>query len=184
MESISNEDCGSANIVYKKAILMEPPSSWSLTERSLYKCLIGQVYNIHPGPTKDAYECFGTALKLNPENAAAWNGLGEFYWKAGDYDTAKTCFETGLEWNSSAGAYWRLALVYRQLKGSQQDGQVNLDKSIAYCKKAIIIDPNDPQAWLALGTGYLKLFFNYSHLRSDIQKALSAYARAVSLFNR
>ena len=41
------------------------------------------------------------AVKLEPNLVDAWIKLGECYWKRGDVDTAKTCFEGALSHVSS-----------------------------------------------------------------------------------
>jgi Flp pilus assembly protein TadD len=36
------------------------------------------------------------AVNLDPRLVDAWNELGESYWKAGDVENARTCFEGAL----------------------------------------------------------------------------------------
>jgi tetratricopeptide (TPR) repeat protein len=62
-----------------------------------------------------AKKVFSALLKANPENAAALFGLGEYYYYTGKTDSAKTCYQKGLEVSSSYACNYaglgKLALV-------------------------------------------------------------------------
>ena len=44
----------------------------------------------------EAEQLLSKAVKLEPNLVDAWIELGECYWKRGDVNTAKTCFEGAL----------------------------------------------------------------------------------------
>ena len=44
----------------------------------------------------EAEQLLSRAVKLEPNLVDAWIELGECYWKRGDVNTAKTCFEGAL----------------------------------------------------------------------------------------
>ena len=62
-----------------------------------------------------AKKVFSALLKANPENAAALFGLGEYYYYTGKTDSAKTCYQKGLEVSASYASNYaglgKLALV-------------------------------------------------------------------------
>jgi len=59
--------------------------------------LRGRTLNASPEFSAESESSLSKAIKLKPSLAAAWNELGESYFKKGDVDAAKTCFLGALE---------------------------------------------------------------------------------------
>ena len=58
--------------------------------------LKGRVLNVASDHCAEAEQLLSRAVKLEPNLVDAWIELGECYWKRGDVNTAKTCFEGAL----------------------------------------------------------------------------------------
>ncbi len=58
--------------------------------------LRGRALNVLPDHSPEAEQLLSKSVKLDPDMVKAWIELGECYWKRGDIDTAKTCFEGAL----------------------------------------------------------------------------------------
>merc|ERR1712241_88573 len=58
--------------------------------------LKGRTLNVVPDHSPEAEQLLSKAVKLEPNLVDAWIELGECYWKRGDVETAKTCFEGAL----------------------------------------------------------------------------------------
>ena len=58
--------------------------------------LKGRALNVLPDHNPEAETLLSRSVKLDPTLVEAWNELGECYWKRGDIETAKTCFEGAL----------------------------------------------------------------------------------------
>jgi len=58
--------------------------------------LKGRALNVLPDHSPEAETLLSRSVKLDPTLVEAWNELGECYWKRGDIETAKTCFEGAL----------------------------------------------------------------------------------------
>ena len=63
--------------------------------------LKGRTLNVVPDHSPEAEQLLSKAVKLEPNLVDAWIELGECYWKRGDVETAKTCFEGALSHVSS-----------------------------------------------------------------------------------
>ena len=63
--------------------------------------LKGRALNVVPDHSPEAEQLLSKAVKLEPNLVDAWIELGECYWKRGDVETAKTCFEGALSHVSS-----------------------------------------------------------------------------------
>jgi len=59
--------------------------------------LKGKTLDFLPEYTKQAEEHLSKALKLMPTKKDAWDALGNVYFKKGDVEASKKCFETSLE---------------------------------------------------------------------------------------
>ena len=62
--------------------------------------LKGRALNVIPDHCPEAEQLLSKAVKLEPNLVDAWIELGDCYWKRGDVDTAKTCFEGALSHGS------------------------------------------------------------------------------------
>ena len=58
--------------------------------------LKGRALNVASDHNLEAEQLLSRAVKLEPNLVDAWIELGECYWKRGDVNTAKTCFEGAL----------------------------------------------------------------------------------------
>ena len=58
--------------------------------------LKGRALNVVSDHSPEAEQLLSKAVKLEPNLVDAWIELGECYWKRGDVETAKTCFEGAL----------------------------------------------------------------------------------------
>ena len=58
----------------------------------------------------EAEQLLSKAVKLEPNLVDAWIELGECYWKRGDVETAKTCFEGALSHVSNN--FFKLKKIY------------------------------------------------------------------------
>ena len=58
--------------------------------------LKGRALNVVADHSPEAEQLLSKAVKLEPNLVDAWIELGECYWKRGDVETAKTCFEGAL----------------------------------------------------------------------------------------
>ena len=56
----------------------------------------GRALNINPEHNPEAEKLLSRSVKLDPTLVRAWNELGDCYWKRGDIQTARTCFEGAL----------------------------------------------------------------------------------------
>lgn len=56
----------------------------------------GQALNVLPAYDSQAAEALSKSVKLDPQQLDAWNHLGECYWKNGDIQSAKNCFNGAL----------------------------------------------------------------------------------------
>ena len=66
-------------------------------EKKAYRTYLkGRVLNVAPDHCPEAEQLLSKAVKLEPNLVNAWIELGECYWKRGEVETAKTCFEGAL----------------------------------------------------------------------------------------
>ena len=66
-------------------------------EKKAYRTYLkGRVLNVAPDHCPEAEQLLSKAVKLEPNLVSAWIELGECYWKRGEVETAKTCFEGAL----------------------------------------------------------------------------------------
>lgn len=86
---------------------------------------------------REAKQIFAALLKANPENAAALYGMGEYYYFTGKTDSAKICYQKGLEANSSyAGNYAGLGKI--SLLSAPAEAEVHFKDAIKKSKKDAI----------------------------------------------
>jgi tetratricopeptide (TPR) repeat protein len=108
----------------------------------------------------EAAKAYKEALRLNPNDAQAQNGLGSAYFKMDQYEEAIEAFKLGLRLNpNEALAHFRLGTAYAQLG--------RFEEAVAPLKEAIRHDPKDYIAHYNLGKLYLEL--------GDRNSALGSY---------
>lgn len=94
----------------------------------------------------EARQIFRALLKTDPENAAALFGLGEYYYNTGKIDSAKICYQKGLDANSSfAGNYAGLGNISLLSDPAQAE---------LYYKDAIKKSKKDASAIVSIANAY------------------------------
>ena len=76
--------------------LKEDIEEETLEKKAYRTYLKGRVLNVAPDHCPEAEQLLSKAVKLEPNLVNAWIELGECYWKRGEVETAKTCFEGAL----------------------------------------------------------------------------------------
>ena len=76
--------------------LKEDIEEETLEKKAYRTYLKGRVLNVAPDHSPEAEQLLSKAVKLEPNLVNAWIELGECYWKRGEVETAKTCFEGAL----------------------------------------------------------------------------------------
>lgn len=120
-----------------------------------------------PEYTKQAEENLSKSIKLMPTKTEAWDALGHVYWKKGDLEQARKCFEGSLEQNEKNKIALRnLSMVVRQLNKTpsgdvldSEERKKNYKLSIQLATKAIGQDLADSQSWYCLGNAHFTNFF-------------------------
>jgi len=125
------------------------------------------------------------ALKLNPQLVDAWNALGEVYWNQLNYVQARSCFEQALELcGPNAVSLRNLSMVLRAVDGDEVEKAANYATGLQKAKEATVLDANDPQNWETLGNAYMGEFFVNGKRAEELNKALIAYNRAESAYDK
>jgi len=94
----------------------------------------------------EARQIFRALLKTNPENAVALFGLGEYYYNTGKIDSAKICYQKGLDANSSfAGNYAGLGNISLLSDPAQAE---------LYYKDAVKKSKKDASAIVSIANAY------------------------------
>ncbi len=88
---------------------------------------------------KEAIECYEEAIKIDPENAPAYNDKGNVLYNLKQYDKAIVCYDEAIRINP---AY---AIAYYN-KGNALHGLRQYDKAIVCYDEAIRINPEDAAA--------------------------------------
>ena len=134
---------------------------------------------------RDALELLMKAVKLLPQDSAAWNAAGECLWTLGDVDGACECFESSASHAENAEAYRLHSMCARKLGGSTAAQKMeHLTKSMQLAKQALALNFQDGESWYVLGNAYLASFFAVSHQtkgQEDLENAVKAYNRAESI---
>jgi tetratricopeptide (TPR) repeat protein len=115
---------------------------------------------------------YDEAIKLNPNNTAAWNNKGIALAELRNYTGSIFCFKRAIETNSS------LALAYSN-EGASLDNMGNHTQALECYDNAIVLDPLLAEAWynkaktLALDLNQLsdamKCFSNATKLNSGLK---------------
>ena len=106
------------------------------------------------------------AIRLKPDDANAWDGLGAAYRHLGQYDKAISAGEEAIRLEPDDEHAWdNLGFTYIRLE--------QYDKAISAEKEALRLKPDDGDAWVNLGVAYLRL--------RQYDKAISAEKEAFRL---
>ena len=78
--------------------------------------LRGKALDFVPEYTKQAEDYLSKSLKLMPTKKSAWDALGNVYFKKGDLDASKKCFDTSIEQDENDTEILRnLSIVCRRV---------------------------------------------------------------------
>uniref|UniRef100_T1J2A1 Tetratricopeptide repeat protein 5 OB fold domain-containing protein n=1 Tax=Strigamia maritima TaxID=126957 RepID=T1J2A1_STRMM len=146
--------------------------------KAKYLLLRGKALNVLSHFNEDALHDLEKAVKLDPKLVEAWNELGECYWKKGDMESAKNCFNGALSKEKDKISLRQLSMVLRQLKVNEKDRVKTIEDSVSKAKEAVLLDANDGLSWCILGNAYLTLFFTSSQNPKLLKQAMISYSHA------
>lgn len=112
---------------------------------------------------------YGKAVKFEPEGAAGYCGLGQFYFVRDEYVAAEKNFQTCLQKAKKTGIQVDALIKLGIIHGMAND----LDASERYLGEIIRIDPRNPEGLSGLG--------NLALMRGQIYKAISFYEQALAI---
>ncbi|ETW04922.1 hypothetical protein H310_04022 [Aphanomyces invadans] len=138
----------------------------------------GKALEVFPEYNPSSEALLTKAAKLDPCNSDIWVSLGNCFWKKGDLEAAKNCFESCLDYGPSKHALRSLSMVLRKMGTNVEEKTSNIKASITHAKAALNLDIQDGESWYVMGNAYLALFFACSHSTVDLDRSLAAYARA------
>ena len=116
-------------------------------------------------PAKGETQCV-TAIKLDPQNADLYNGLGAAQYKQNKYEEAIVSFQKAIEINPrQESAHYNLGHVYVLTK--------NYEAAIPELEESVQIAWENDAAFYDLGVAYIN--------RHDYQQAVSNYEKAIAL---
>lgn len=117
-----------------------------------------------------AVNSFKRAIELEPNNAFFHNGLAYALVQLQDYEGAISEYQQAIrlnpdnEWTSIVSQ--ALGAIYHQVKD-------NIDAAIIAYQTAIVLDPNNIDAFISLGEAYQEI--------NDIENTISCYCSAINL---
>jgi superkiller protein 3 len=113
-----------------------------------------------------AIEYYQKTIALNPNNAKAYNNMGNAYNDLKKHGEAIRCFQEAIAIDPN------LATVYVNM-GNAYDGLKNYQETFRYYQKALTIDPNFASAYYNMGVAYMNLE-NYG-------EAIRCYKKTVAI---
>eukprot|EP00053_Salpingoeca_punica_P009550 m.85510 g.85510 ORF g.85510 m.85510 type:complete len:423 (-) comp15057_c0_seq1:231-1499(-) len=140
--------------------------------------LRGKALNVTETYTKEAEDALAKAVKLAPDMIAAWNELGECYFKKRDLQASHNCFLGALQKQKNKVSLRNLSMLLRQLPGDEAARRKNIAESVAVAKDAVSLDYKDGHSWFVLGNAYLALFFSSMTTAEHIRMAIKAFRQA------
>jgi tetratricopeptide (TPR) repeat protein len=141
----------------QNAIVLAPDNSMLLVRRGNYYLSMGN--------TNEAESDWLQAVTLDADNIAALYDIGIIDLRADKLDEARSYFQKVLRIEEDADSYRALGSVYMF--------QGKYDDAIEVDKKALVLNPADPQSWSNLASAYL-----YSGSK---EKAEQNYRKAIDL---
>ena len=107
---------------------------------------------LRQGKLDEAIDCLEAFQKKHPEEDPVWLRLAWAYWDRGDKERAIACWETLLDRELqrqvfTGFAYDELVRIYKQ--------EGDIEKLIATCEKAVLVQPEDVGLLEELGKAYL-----------------------------
>jgi len=148
-------------------------------DRSSFLYLKGRLLHVNGEFNSEAEFCLSKSVKLNPNLVEAWNELGEAYMRKHDWTTARTCFESALQYEKNKVSLRNLSMTLRQIPVSSSEEKItNVEQGLLKGKEAVGLDTGDGQSWSLLGNAYLSHFFQVSQNPKTLKQAMSAYNQA------
>jgi len=159
-------------------IIDEHRASGEKENRAHFYLQHGRALNVVPHFDQEAYELLSKSVKLDFKLTDAWNELGDCYWKKGDMQGAKNCFEGALQKSHNKVSLRNLSMVLRQLGDTRDEKQKNVLDGITKAKEAVNLDINDGTSWSILGNAYLTAFFTLGQNPKLLKQCMAAYQQA------
>jgi tetratricopeptide (TPR) repeat protein len=163
------------------AVLAASSSSNGTNPKLLY--LRGRALDCYKEYSAEAEKCLSKAVKLEPSSCDNWNALGRCFWKKNDLQQSLHCFKNALEQNlDDHRALIQLSMLLRQLPPTKSASRAsNITESLLCAKSALKLDLANAEAWYVLGNAHVSSFFDVSHSVRDLDFALKAYNKSLSL---
>jgi tetratricopeptide (TPR) repeat protein len=121
---------------------------------------------LQAGKNEKAVSAFLEVVRLEPDNAYAWNDLGLAYDDLRQYNQAIHAYQEAIRLKPEDASAWNnLGLVYNHLR--------QYDQAIHAHQEAIRLKPEDASAWSNLGIAYSDLH--------QYDQAIHAYQEAIRL---
>ncbi|XP_059061089.1 tetratricopeptide repeat protein 5-like [Achroia grisella] len=148
--------------------------------RAHFLYLKGRCYNLSPTYDPRATQSLSKAVKLNPRLVAAWNELGDCYWKNMNVKDAKASFEGALKHERNRLSLRCLSIILRQESGDKTRVEASsaVLNSVELAKEAVAQDIKDGMSWTVLGNAYLCQFFTVAQEPATLKLCMSAYRQA------
>lgn len=103
--------------------------------------------NFQSKSLEEELEKLGTALQINPDWAAGWEGLGTVYTKLGERAPAEACYRKNLALAPKISEPWARFGEYLLIFGEHQE-------ALGYFEKAIELAPKNLHHWHRLACAY------------------------------
>ncbi|KAK0428192.1 hypothetical protein QR680_010665 [Steinernema hermaphroditum] len=166
-----------------KDLLLEVPlpEDDSNASKAKYHFLCGQILNLCVQYDPVCEEHLTKAVKMNGMLNKAWIELGECVWKRANFDRAIDCYKNSVEIEETPDGLVALSIALRSKLNqplSVQDREAVHDQSIAWCKKALELNPTFGRAWYSMGTSWLTRYLRSSN-SLYLTNSSKAYENAV-----
>ncbi|MBG0861046.1 MAG: tetratricopeptide repeat protein [Bacteroidales bacterium] len=150
-------------VVGRKQLSQAARKTDNLTERERLSILAFHATWVENDLPK-AIEYVKTRIDLYPDDPAAHNNLGWFYWNTGDLGKAAEAYKEAIRCDR------HLVLPYGSLLWMYLEYIGNADSALVWAQKMVADNPQSPWSYANLGSAWLCL--------GDLSKAEEAYSRA------
>ena len=138
-------------------------------EKELEQIAANAVKLVENGKFNDAVNQFNAVIKQQPNNYAAYYGLGVTYEMMQKYPEAIKALQKSISMNPTPDAYKWLGISYSGLN----DG----NNAIKNLSQAVSIKPTDHQACFYLAMAYINFQKDYNKAAEYCEKAIASYPR-------